>query len=319
MLTLKQMRYFDALATTLHFRRAAELAHVSQPALSAQIGELERHVGVQLVERGRGATVLSRAGERLLPRIRAILNSVDALEADCTQNGGALDGLMRIGIIPTVAPYLVPRLIPQLRAEHRGIEIELKETITANLIDDLKFGRLDAILVALPVDDDSLTVRPLFEDRFLVAGAQDGSVLVSPMAQDEIDVERLLLLEEGHCLRNQALAVCSAASGRRMVNYGATSMATLLQMVSHGMGLTLIPEIALSAEATRHRMRIARFAEPEPSRTIGLAWRRGNKSDAQFDLLSRTVAACAEAVVAEGAALFKRQEGAAPDRPRARR
>lgn len=304
MMTLKQMRYFDALATTLHFGRAAEMAHVSQPALSAQIGELERHLGARLVERGRGSTILTRDGERLLPRIRAILADVNALETNPASRG-VLEGPVGIGIIPTVAPYLVPTLVPRLRADHPGIEIELKESITTNLVDDLKVGRLDAIIAAMPIDDDGLSVAPLFEDRFLIAGSEDDDkVLVSPMQQDEIDTSRLLLLEEGHCLRDQALAVCSAADGRRLVNFGATSMATLLQMVGHGMGLTLIPEIALAAEAGRHTMHIARFAEPEPSRTICLAWRKGSARNTDFEQLGQCIGESARAIIAAGRKRF---------------
>ena len=312
MLTLKQMRYFDALATTLHFGRAAELAHVSQPALSAQIGELERHLGLKLVERGRGATILTRDGERLLPRIRAILAEVGLLEAN-TAGRGVMEGLMRLGIIPTVAPYLVPSLVPRLRGRHRGIEIELKESITANLVDDLKIGRLDAIVAAMPLDDDGLVVEALFEDRFLIAGSEDADcILVSPMAQEEVDATRLLLLEEGHCLRDQALAVCSAADGRRLVNYGATSMATLLQMVGHGMGLTLVPEIALAAEAGRHSMRFVRFATPEPLRTVCLAWRRGSARKADFEQLGQTITECARAIIEEGCARLNDRAGGSP-------
>lgn len=294
MLTLRQMRYFEALATTLHFGRAAEMMHVSQPALSAQIAEMERHFGVPLVERGRGLTMLTRAGEDMLPRIRGILAEVDALDSGLRDGTGVLEGLIRIGIIPTVAPYIVPLLIPHLRADHPRIEIELKESITANLVDELKLGRLDAIVAALPIDADGLTAEPLFTDRFLIAGASDeDSILVSPMTQEEVDVDRLLLLEEGHCLRDQALAVCTAANGRRLVNYGATSMATLLQMVSHGMGLTLIPEIAVPSEAERHRMRVVPFAEPQPSRTIGLVWRRGSERRADYEALGAVIAASA--------------------------
>ena len=319
MLTLKQMRYFDALATTLHFGRAAEAVHVSQPALSAQISELERQLGVKLIERGRGTTMLTSHGERLLPRVRAILAQVNALESEPRERG-VLQGLVRIGIIPTVAPYIVPVLIPRLRAGYPGIEIELKETITGNLVDDLKVGRLDAILVALPIEEDSLFVRPLFEDRFLVAGAQGGGpVLVSPIAQEEIDVSRLLLLEEGHCLRDQALEVCSVADGRQLMNFGATSMATLLQMVSHGMGLTLVPEIALAAESSRHDMRIVPFAEPQPARSIGLAWRRGSARNADFESLGRAIAESAEAVLAEGREKLSARADAAPARSTSRR
>ncbi|WP_275789143.1 hydrogen peroxide-inducible genes activator [Pararhizobium gei] len=281
MLTIRQMRYFDALATTLHFGRAAQMVNVSQPALSAQIAEMERHLNVRLIERNRSGAFLTSRGEILLSDIRAILLSVDALQDKARQAAGILEGRLRLGIIPTVAPYLVPSLIPMLRARYPKLDIELREILTTACIDDVKHGRLDCAIIALPHGDDGLQSWPLFEDRFLIASADDeNTVLVSPMTEAQVDMDRLLLLlEEGHCLRDQALAVCGATAGRRVANYGATSMATLLQMVSHGMGITLIPEIAVKDERSRNRMRIVPFAEPQPSRRIGLIWRSRSGRD----------------------------------------
>lgn len=274
MITLRQMRYFEALATTRHFGKAAEMVAVSQPALSAQIAEMERLLDVKLVERQRSGAILTREGEELLPEIRDILERAERLADRVKPRQGPFGGRLRLGIIPTVAPYLVPRLIAQLRRHYPQLVIELKELLTTGCIDDLKHGRLDCAIVALPVTGDGLDSAFLFEDRFLIASAEDeNTILMSPMTEDRVDVERLLLLEEGHCLRDQALAVCGTSAGRRVANYGATSMATLLQMVSHGMGITLIPEIAVKDEASRNRMRIVRFAEPQPSRRIGLVWR----------------------------------------------
>ncbi|RCS25816.1 hydrogen peroxide-inducible genes activator [Phyllobacterium salinisoli] len=298
MFTVRQMRYFDALATTLHFRKAAEMAHVSQPALSAQIAEMEKTIGAQLFERTQRSVVLSEMGQRLLPRIRSILREIRSLEEIAAQKRGVLQARMRLGIIPTIAPYLVPVLIPKLREHYPVLKMELKEAVTSKLIENLRIGELDAIVAALPIEDDMLTVEPVFHDRFLIAtSANDNDVLSSPMTQDNVAVERLLLLEEGHCLRDQALAVCSATKQRQLVNYGATSMATLLQMVSHGMGLTLIPEIAVRAEAGHMKMRIIPFAGTEPRREIGLIWRR--QSERQDDF--RTLAQC----IAESAATLR--------------
>lgn len=274
MITLRQMRYFEALATTLHFGKAAEMVAVSQPALSAQIAEMERLLDVRLVERQRSGAILTREGEELLPEIRDILERAERLADRVKPRQGLFGGRLRLGIIPTVAPYLVPKLIPELRRRYPQLGIELKELLTTGCVDDLKHGRLDCAIVALPVAGDGLDSAFLFEDRFLIASAEDeNAILMSPMTEDRVDVERLLLLEEGHCLRDQALAVCGTSAGRRVANYGATSMATLLQMVSHGMGITLIPEIAVKDEASRNRMRIVPFAEPQPSRKIGLVWR----------------------------------------------
>lgn len=295
MLTLRQMRYFEALATTRHFGRAADLVHISQPALSAQVMEMESHLGAKLVERARGSTILTRKGEQVLAHIRTILHEVDRLERSVRRDGGVLEGLIRIGIIPTVAPYLVPYFVPYLRRTYPKVEIELKEAVTSRLIADLAEGRLDAIIAALPLEGDGLRTHSLFVDRFFMAMAENGDdVLMSPLTENEVDVDRLLLLEEGHCLRDQALAVCGA-SKRSLVNFGATSMTTLLQMVSHDMGMTLIPEMAIATESSRSAIRIVPFAEPQPSREIGLAWRRNNQRDIDMQALADAIIAASPA------------------------
>lgn len=293
MLTLRQMRYFEALASVLHFGRAAELVHVSQPALSAQIREMETWLGVTLVERNRGNILLTRKGEEVLGHVRGVLAGVERLEHEVRRGGGLLEGPVRFGIIPTVAPYLVPKLVPHLRIAHPSIEVELREAVTDRLIADLTEGRLDIVVAALPIDHDNIVTRPVFHDRFFMATAtNDQDVLMSPLTEAQVDTGRLLLLEEGHCLRDQALAVCGMAGKRSLVNFGATSMATLLQMVSHGMGMTLIPEIAVPAETARNDIRIVPFAEPQPSREIGLAWRRNGASEDEIEALAQAVAAC---------------------------
>lgn len=298
MLTLRQMRYFEALAVTRHFGKAAEMVHISQPALSAQIMEMEAYLGTKLVERIRGQTLLTRRGEEVLDHVRAILRSVDRLEQSVRHQGGVLEGLVRIGIIPTVAPYLVPQLVPHLRRVYPDIQIELKEAVTSRLTADLSEGRLDAVIAALPLEGDDIETQALFTDRFLMAMAENGDdVLMSPLTEDEVDVDRLLLLEEGHCLRDQALAVCGA-SKRSLVNFGATSMTTLLQMVSHDMGMTLIPEMAIATEIGRNTIRIVPFAEPQPSRQIGLAWRRSSQRDMDMQALAEAVIATSPRSVA---------------------
>ena len=286
MITVRQMRYFEAVATTLHFGRAAQLVHVSQPALSAQIMDMERHLGVTLIERSRGNMLLTAKGNTVLAHVRTILSEIDKLEYAAHHQSGVLDGLFRLGIIPTVAPYMVPHLVPYLRREHAQIEIELKEAVTDRLIADLAEGRLDAVIAALPIDGEHLEQRSLIVDRFFMAvAANDQDVLLSPLSEAEVDTDRLLLLEEGHCLRDQALAVCKTASKRSLVNFGATSMTTLLQMVSHDMGMTLIPEMAIVTETARNSLRILPFAHPQPSRDIGLIWRRTSRRRADMEAL----------------------------------
>ncbi|EPE99814.1 LysR family transcriptional regulator [Rhizobium grahamii CCGE 502] len=293
MLTLRQMRYFDALATTRHFGRAAEMVHISQPALSTQIMEMEEYLGAKLVERTRQSTILTPKGEEVLHYVRAILHQVDLLEQTARKGGGTLEGLIRIGIIPTIAPYLVPQFVPHLRKAYPSVEVELREAVTDRLMADLLTGKLDAVIAALPLDIEGIQTRPLFTDRFFMAVADNGeAVLTSPLTEHEVNVDRLLLLEEGHCLRDQALAVCSAGK-RSLVNFGATSMATLLQMVSHDMGMTLIPEMAIPTETSRNSIRIVPFTDPQPSREIGLAWRRSNHRGKEMEALAEAIIAVA--------------------------
>jgi len=316
MLTLRQMRYFDALATTRHFGRAAEMVHISQPALSTQIMEMEEYLGAKLVERTRQSTILTPKGEEVLHYVRAILHQVDLLEQTARKGEGTLEGLIRIGIIPTVAPYLVPQFVPHLRKTYPSVEVELREAVTDRLMvrktypsvevelreavtdrlmADLLTGKLDAVIAALPLDIEGIQTRPLFTDRFFMAVADNGeAVLMSPLTEHEVNVDRLLLLEEGHCLRDQALAVCSAGK-RSLVNFGATSMATLLQMVSHDMGMTLIPEIAIPTETSRNSIRIVPFTDPQPSREICLAWRRSNHRGKEMEALAEAIIAVAPA------------------------
>jgi LysR family hydrogen peroxide-inducible transcriptional activator len=289
------MRYFDALATTRHFGRAAEMVHISQPALSTQIMEMEEYLGAKLVERTRQSTILTPKGEEVLHYVRAILHQVDLLEQTARKGEGTLEGLIRIGIIPTVAPYLVPQFVPHLRKTYPSVEVELREAVTDRLMADLLTGKLDAVIAALPLDIEGIQTRPLFTDRFFMAVADNGeAVLMSPLTEHEVNVDRLLLLEEGHCLRDQALAVCSAGK-RSLVNFGATSMATLLQMVSHDMGMTLIPEIAIPTETSRNSIRIVPFTDPQPSREICLAWRRSNHRGKEMEALAEAIIAVAPA------------------------
>jgi len=298
MLTLRQMRYFEALASARHFGRAAKLAHISQPALSTQIMEMESYLGAKLVERGRAGVILTAKGEEVLAHVRRVLDEVERLERCARRGGSVLEGLVRIGIIPTVAPYLVPQLVPHLRRTYPAMEIELKEAMTDALTADLAEGRLDAVIAALPLDAEGLETAPLFTDRFFMATAQTGGdLLASPMTEMDVDLDRLLLLEEGHCLRDQALAVCGAGK-RSLVNFGATSMSTLLQMVAHDMGVTLIPEIAVASETSRNAIRVVPFAEPQPSRQIGLAWRRSSQRDGDMQALAEAIISVAQAPAA---------------------
>jgi LysR family hydrogen peroxide-inducible transcriptional activator len=274
-MTIRQMEYFDALARTLHFGRAAELAGVSQPALSTQIAEMEERLGCMLFERGGKAVRLTDEALALQPRIERMLGELQEIERDARQGPLAMEGRFRLGIIPTVAPYLLPRMLPEIRARFPRLQLELREAVTATLVEETAARRLDAFIAAEPLDAPALVTEELFADRFFLAvPAGDPAFAAPPVPPESPALERLMLLEEGHCMREQALAVCGSVKPVAMASYGATSLTTLLQMVAHGMGVTLVPEMAASAAGEMRDLKIVPFAEPMPERTICLAWRR---------------------------------------------
>jgi len=291
MVTLRQLRYLSALARHRHFGRAADACAVSQPALSMQIRDLEKDLGVTLVERRSNDMVLTETGREIALRSERILSEVNDLEDFARHRGGVLSGTLRFGVIPSVAPYLLPRLLPVLQDAHPDLDLELRETQTRFLVEELVRGSLDVIMIALPAPNPEIETLPLFEDAFLLA-APSGDAVSSHarITADDIDQSRLILLEEGHCLRNQALAFCADASGGTLRELGATSLTTVMQMVANGYGVTLIPEIAVQVEARDERVRLARFASPEPFRTVGLGWRRTSPRAQDFKALGEIVA-----------------------------
>lgn len=274
-LTLKQLRYFDALARHKHFGRAAEACAITQPALSLQIKELETIVGAPLVERAVRQIRLTVLGEDFLLRARTILLRVDELEELARASKRPLTGRLRLGIIPTVAPYLLPETMAVLSARFHGLEVELRESVTKSLISDLLEARLDVAIVALPISEPALREFALFDEDF---------VLVRPRADADrpvpspkmLQAMRLLLLEEGHCFRNQALSFCAPTKVQPQQVMEGSSLSTLVQMVGAGMGVTLIPEMALPLEARSADISFSRFPKPAPSRTIGMVWRKTN-------------------------------------------
>jgi len=292
--TLRQLRYFDALARHCHFGRAAEACAISQPALSMQIRELEQTLGGVLLERGARQVGLTAFGEEVAQRVRDILRSVDELGDFARASRDRLVGRLRIGMIPTIAPYLLPAVIGNLARTHPELEIHVRETLTPKLIQELAEGRLDAAIVALPVSEPSLAEVALFAENFLLVrpGEDDGTPVPSGEALREM---RLLLLEEGHCFRDQALSFCNMQSSPREV-LDASSLSTLVQMVSAGIGVTLIPEIAVAVETRSASVSVARFKNPQPSRTIGMVWRKTNPLARQFLQISEVVCLSAEAM-----------------------
>ena len=272
-LTLKQFRYFEALARTGHFGRAADMCAISQPALSMQIKELERSLGSALFERGAREVRLSPFGEAFALRVREIVRSVDELEDLARASRDQLAGRLRIGLIPTIAPYLLPSLIKNLSKTHAGLDIQVRETLTQQLIQDLSEGRLDTAIVALPISESSFAEVALFEEDFVLVRNLEDEGKPAPDSES-LRKMRLLLLEEGHCFRDQALSFCSVQSSLPREWLDGSSLSTLVQMVGGGFGVTLIPDMAVDVETRSAPVSITRFKSPRPSRTIGMIWRK---------------------------------------------
>jgi LysR family hydrogen peroxide-inducible transcriptional activator len=286
--TLRQLRYFDALARHGHFGRAAEACAISQPALSMQIKEMEQALGGLLLERSARQVSLTRFGEELAGRVRDILRSVDELGDFARASRDRLAGRLRIGLIPTIAPYLLPRIIANLTRMHPELDIQVRETLTPKLIRELAEGRLDTAIVALPVSEPSLTEVALFSENFLLVRPRKDEGTPVP-SREMLREMRLLLLEEGHCFRDQALSFCKTQSSRPRELLDANSLSTLVQMVSSGIGVTLIPEMAVPVETRSASVSVARFKNPQPSRTIGMVWRKTSPLARQLLQISEAV------------------------------
>lgn len=292
-LTLKQLRYFESLTRHGHFGRAAAACAISQPALSMQIKELEQTLGTELFERGARQVRLTSFGEVFAGRVRDILRAVNELGDLARASGDRFVGRLRIGVIPTIAPYLLPAIIGDLTRLHDDLDIHVRETLTARLIEELEHGDLDTAIVALPVSEPWLTEVPLFSENFILvrSAAEDGEPVPN---REALRTMRLLLLEEGHCFREQALSFCSPHSARPRELLDGSSLSTLVQMVSAGIGVTLIPEMAVPVETRSASVSLARFATPQPSRTIGMVWRNTSPLAGQLSRIAEVVRLSAE-------------------------
>ena len=288
-LTLRQLRYFEALAGHGHFGRAAAASAVSQPALSVQIKELEENLGAPLFERGARDVRLTGFGEEFAGRVRDILRAVDELGDLARASRDALAGRLRIGVIPTIAPYLLPGFIRRLTDLHPELDIHVRETLTPKLIEELKQGAIDTAIVALPVSEPSFTEVALFAEDFVFVRPPDDEGRPVP-DREALKEMRLLLLEEGHCFRDQALSFCNVQSALPREMLDGSSLSTLVQMVAAGIGVTLIPEMALPVETRSAEVSVARFADPQPNRTIGMVWRKTSPLDGQLRLIADIVA-----------------------------
>jgi len=277
-MNLRALQYFVKLADLRHFSKAADACFVSQPTLSTQIRKLEEELGVQLVERAPKNILLTPVGEEIAERARLVLSDVDQIRAVARRSGDPASGILRLGLFPTLAPYLLPHVVPGMRRTYPKLTLQLSEEKTETIITMLRQGELDAGLLALPISDEGLEITPLFDEPFVVA-VPENHVLAE---QDEIclsDLENaeLLQLEEGHCLREHALEVCALSGARERVDFHATSMETLRQMVAAEVGVTLMPILAVKPPiAKTGNLAIRRFKAPAPSRTIALAWRKSS-------------------------------------------
>jgi LysR family hydrogen peroxide-inducible transcriptional activator len=289
MITLRQLRYLSSLARHRHFGRVAEDCAVTQPALSMQIRELEREIGADLVERRPGEIVLTNIGIEVTERADQILAASRDL-VDFARHRDVLSGQLRLGIIPTLAPYILPQVLPRLQADQPRLRLEVRETQTKILLEELARGALDAVMLALPAEGADVETLPLFDDPFLLAlPAADPSPERDRVGVEDVDLNLLILLEEGHCLRDQALAFCATPRRDAPAGLGATSLATVMQMVANGYGVTLVPEVAIGVEVHDRRVKLKRFVKPEPARTIGLAWRRTSPRRRDFEALGKIV------------------------------
>ncbi|MDQ0504518.1 DNA-binding transcriptional regulator OxyR [Xanthobacter agilis] len=290
-MTLRELQYLIALADHRNFRRAAEVCLVSQPTLSMQIRKLEEELGVPLVERTPRRVMLTAAGRDAVERARRILNEVDQMKEGARRSRSAEGGTLKLGVFPTLGPYLLPHVVPLIRARFPQLELMLFEEKSADLLARLNAGTLDAAFLALPVHDHHLHSEFLFEEPFLLAVPAD-----HPLAKrrslhlDELGQHNLMLLEDGHCLRDQALEVCQLSGAREKSEFRATSLETLRQMVVAGAGITLLPMLAIQSQSRpSDNIHFLDFIDSHPSRQIGLLWR---KTSAMAPLLKQVADLC---------------------------
>lgn len=306
-LSIRHLRYFDALARQGHFGRAAEHCAISQPALSLQIKDLEDSLGVTLVERSAKQIRLTALGEEFARRGRDILRAIDELADLARASRGPLAGPLRLGIIPTVAPYLLPRLIKALVSCYPDIELNPREALTRLLLEDLVGGRLDAAIVALPASEPSLVETALFEEEFVLVRSREDAARPVP-STTMLREMRLLLLEEGHCFRDQALEVCNIGAPAPRALMEGSSLSTLVQMVGAGIGVTLIPEMAVAVEMRSAAVSVARLEAPRPTRTIGMIWRKTSPLARQLAEIAAMVGEAGRAAMRDAEAAFRPPE-----------
>jgi LysR family hydrogen peroxide-inducible transcriptional activator len=291
--SLRQLRYLLALAEHLNFTRAAEASFVSQSTLSTGLKELESTLGVQLVERDKQTVALTAVGAEVVARARQVLAAADDLSDFASDASRPMHGQLRLGVIPTIAPFVLPSVMPALREQFPQLQLALREDLTAHLLERLRNRQLDFALIALPYDTDDLRVKPLYKDRFWLVGREKDPVMSRKAIQLSSSwTERLLLLEEGHCLRDHALQACSATEVASVDGIEATSLLTLVQMVASGMGVALLPEMAVHSGLLHNLSLKSRpLASPAPERVIALTTRSTSAHMAEFEAIARVISA----------------------------
>lgn len=294
--TLKQLRHLAALAEHGHFGRAAKAAHVTQSTLSASLKELEQTLGAALVDRTQRRVVFTPLGREVVERARRLLDEAEALSDLARARGKPLSGPLRMGVIPTISPFFLPRVLPGLRRAYPSLQLHLVEDQTARLVEHLNGGKLDVLLLALPYEIPSGESAPVLRDAFSLVCPKDHPLAKSgTVPPTALRHETLLLLRDGHCLRGHALEACALADRRDSASVEATSLHTLVQMVDNGLGVTLLPQIAIDAGILRGTNLVARPLDgPRAARELGLVWRRGTARKAEFELLAKELKKLAE-------------------------
>ena len=292
--TLKQLKYLCAVADRQHFGHAAKSCYVSQSTLSAGIQELEETLGVSLVERNNRNVLLTSLGQEVVDRGRAVLVEIEDLISMCESSGAPFSGKLRLGVIPTIAPFLLPRMLRALRETHPDFKLFIREDQSQPLVDSLHAGELDVLLLALPFPADNVDNMTLSVDPFVLACPLDHALSAkSPLHSSDLQGESLLLLEDGHCLREHALEACKLRDNQISVPYQATSLTTIVQMVANGIGITLLPKMAVDADITAGtELAVIPFGEVGVSREIGLMWRKKTPRQTEFRLLGEFIQQC---------------------------
>ena len=287
--TIRQLQYFLAVADDLSFHKAAERCHVTQPALSDGLKNLEELLGTKLFERTKRDVCLTPAGEELVLPARDIVVRAEDFVQMASARKAPFTGKLTLGVIPTIAPYLLPSLLPALQKKFPELDLQLKEDVTAQLLSALDQRKIDVVLMAFPYETPGIKQMKLWSEPFVIAMPGTKTVMETHATINDLSRHNIMLLEDGHCLREHALAACRLQPGQQRT-FGATSLTTLIQMVQHGYGATLLPAMAVDPKTMPRGVTIQRFSNPQPSRQIGLAWRQGNPREKEFRQLGEMIA-----------------------------